>query len=386
MAPSGGYHVHIHLSPESSFLQRVCLGIVEFARQHNRWDISGLSRGIGIPVIDWHQSDGIICNIADPVFREIERSPDIPVVGVGTLFQPWIHPAAVVDNQAIGRLACDHLLDLGLLYLAFSGTEEWAFSVYREQAFRQRARQAGIEVDLLQMPFRFGEEAARAWHDDQAMLRRWLEALPKPCGLFACDDRRAAELVRACRDARIRMPEDVAIIGVNNDELICEAIQPRLSSIDTNARQLGFRAAELLDQMLEQQHPGKHVVMVSPRAVVQRESTNMQYVQDKDIEHAIARIRRQAPWQPLKVEDITKDLPMSSRDFHRRFRREFNTSPKQEIIRVRLKNAKRLLHSTDWPIKRVAAEMGFVTPNEFSRFFHAHTNMSPLEYRNSVNK
>ena len=222
----------------------------------------------------------------------------------------------------------------------------------------------------------------RRWEYIHHSLRGQLQQLPTPIGIFAKDDIAAANVIAIVTELGMSIPEDVAVLGMNSDEIFCHTTMPPLSSIRYPGYQIGFQAALILSQMLgDRNFKPDPVYPIPVSEIVIRESTNRFSYTDTIVERVIHRIRTQAPSYPLRVKEIVNDLPLSKAAFIKRFSQSLGHSPKEEISRVRTAEAKRLLEQKDWTVSRIAIEMGFESPEEFGRFFKRRTELKPTEYR-----
>ena len=231
-------------------------GVAQFVREHGQWRLYVEEDPLQkLPdLAHWH-GHGIIANFDDRHVARAIRGLDIPIVGVGGGYG-WHDPASGVpyiytDNAAIGRLGAEHLLACGFEHLAYYGyprTATSGWSEERAEAFATACRDAGRSCAV----FTGRHGTARRWEELQRDLTAWVGRLPRPVGLMACNDVRARHVLEACRSLGLRVPHDVAVLGVDNDEMICELTDPPLSSIDQAARRIGYEAAAALDRLMAQ--------------------------------------------------------------------------------------------------------------------------------------
>ena len=250
------------------------------------------------------------------------RGLKVPVVGVGGGYG-WYDPASRIpyfatDNETIARLAADHLLDRGFRRLAFYGyprTQINRWSEERARAFQRRAREAGVSCSI----YTGRHGTARQWTELQRGLTAWLGALEKPVGLMACNDVRARHVLEACRALCLRVPEDVALIGVDNDEMICDLTDPPLSSIEQGARRMGYQAAVLLDRLMAERRRRAMRFVVEPEGVIARRSTDILAIEDPDVAKAVRYIRENA-CRGILVGDVVKQVGVSRSTLKNRFK------------------------------------------------------------------
>ena len=296
----------------------------------------------------------------------------------------WYDPASKIpyfatDNAATGRLAAEHFIEQGFARLAYYGiaaSRVNSWSPQRAKAFQQRARQSGIPCSIY--AGRYG--AARKWTQLQGELRDWLESLEKPVGVMAANDARARHVLEACRTAGLRVPEDVAVLGVDNDEILCELTVPPLSSIELGARSLGYRAAALLDRLMGGRPVRRLRRLVEPKGVVVRRSTSILAIADPDVATAVAHIRSHA-CDPILVGDVLEAVGVARSTLEPRFKTIMGRTIHGEIQRVQIEQVRRLIATTDLPLKQVATMAGFAHVHYMTTMFREHTGWTPAEYR-----
>jgi LacI family transcriptional regulator len=220
----------------------------------------------------------------------------------------------------------------------------------------------------------------RVWEREQALLARWISKLPTPIGLFACDDDRGREVLEACKMAGLHVPDDVAVVGVDNDEVFCELADPPLSSVALNAETAGYRAAALLDAMMHGRVRQRQQIVVEALGVITRRSTDIVAVEDDDVAGALQFIRRQQG-RDISVDRVAEEVAMSRRSLEKRFRDTIGRTVLEEIQLMRLNRAKRLLLETTYPISKVAEIAGFGSAGYFIQFFQKHVGKTPRKYR-----
>jgi LacI family transcriptional regulator len=208
----------------------------------------------------------------------------------------------------------------------------------------------------------------------------WLQSLPKPVGLMACNDLRAHQVLMACDENDLAVPEEVAVIGVDNDEAICGLSRPPLSSIDQNAEEVGYQAAALLDRLMQGGAPPQEKLIVEPSSVVARQSTDVVAVADADVAAALHHIREHA-CDGLSVNELLASVAMSRRTLERRFASLLGRSPKDEIARVQVGHVKRLLTMTDYPLAKIAQLTGFGYVESMCVLFKNMVGQTPGQYR-----
>ncbi len=220
----------------------------------------------------------------------------------------------------------------------------------------------------------------RKWQELQRGLMAWLQALEMPVGLMACNDARARHVLEACHALGVRVPEDVAVVGVDNDEVMCELTDPPLSSIEQGMRRLGYQAAALLDQRMEGKESPQMQYVVGPEGVVARRSTDTLAVSNAEVALA-ARFIREHACDGISIADLTKMAGLSRSTLERKFKAMMGRTIHAEIDRVRIERARTLLAETDLPLKQVAAQAGFKYIQYMSTLFRRRLDQTPREYR-----
>ncbi len=368
--------------------RRILQGIRRYAHLHGRqWRLQTLD-AIGLEPIEEGRrwlGDGIIAGIPTVEAIEVYRAKNLPFVNISSAIPAEKAPSVVFDNRAIGRLAAEHLLNLALRDFAFCGDVQQAYARDRLAGFEATLRQAGHPCPVFgRAPLRL--KRLSPWRQAQQETREFLSALPRPCGVFACDDNRALMVAQACDELRLRIPEDLALLGANDDDLACNIIYPPLSSIDISPERLGECAAAMLDDLMRGRPAPRRPVRIAPRGVVARQSTDLLAVGDPRIADAVRFIRTAALTRPLRVAEVCKHLRMPRRTAIARFRQALGRSPKAEITRVRLARVEELLTTTDWSIKRIAYALGFANPEALARAFHTRYGIAPSACRRKLRR
>ena len=356
-------------------------GVGRYAAEHGPWSIYHDDRGLFDPLPTWlkrWQGDGIIARSVRRADLKRLLATGVPVVELFADFA--LSPPQVCPNEdTIGKLAVEHFLDRGLRNLAFYASD-WAWWIdTRRTAYANTIR----EFDHASCSyFELCAPAKSKRRLGEARLDRWLKSLPKPCGVFCACDVYAIQVTNACRRLGIAVPTQIAVLGVDNDPVVCSVSFPPLSSIDLNSRRVGYEAAALLDRLMAGLTPPKRNMLVEPGRVITRESTDVMAVDDADVAHAIRMIREHA-CRGLRVTEIADSLGLSLRALQQRFQRVLHRTPKQELLRVQIERAKMLLMQTDLSVESVAKRCGFTAFEYFVRAFRRETGSTPRVYRKS---
>ncbi len=283
----------------------------------------------------------------------------------------------VCANQEIGRLGAQTLVALGLRHFAYCGLEGLEFSDNRCAGFVDGVGEAGYSARVYcSSSHNLGE----SWYTEQRRLGHWLSALPKPVGVMACNDDRARMVTEICRTEGFRIPDDIAILGVDNDEQVCRSANPPLSSIALATERGGFEAAALLESLMNGRSPRSRAITVRPTHTVRRQSTDVLAIEDPAMVRAV-RFVRQNSNQNLRVADIAVAAGLSRRTLQGRFKLQLACTPMNEIHRCRADHIARLLTETNMTVGEIAAACGFEVDAHLARFFSRQTGMTPLAYR-----
>jgi LacI family transcriptional regulator len=287
------------------------------------------------------------------------------------------YPTIATDNDAIGRMGAEHLIDRGFRHLAYCGLNDRYWSVERGDAFADRLREEGIEAHMYRQP---RSRAMRSWDKELAYMAKWLASLPKPVGVMACVDDRSQHVLQACKMAGLEVPHEVAVLGVDNDELVCRLASPQLSSIALAAERAGYEAAELLDRLMAGERMGEQKIVTQPTHIVIRQSTDVLAMEDRMVAKALQFIRTHAS-EPIQVTDVVKAVPVSRRLLQKRFQRVLGRTILDEIRHTRAEQVARMLSETNLPVSKIALTCGYPGIDHIARSFRKIKGMSPLAYR-----
>jgi len=356
-------------------------GIAKYSRLHGPWSFyrepGGLNR-VSPKLSDW-EPNGII-------MRDSAKIKPLMSLGLPTILalhkqnsgNSHPYPRIITDSEAIGTMAAEHFLDRGFENFAFCGFDRMKWSQIRRKSFQKTVKDAGFTVHVYQQP---KSPAKRSWINEQRILSEWLSNLPKPVALMACNDDRARHAMEACRQANISIPDDVAILGVDNDELVCELADVPLSSIALSTRKAGYKASELLDKLIKGKEKMRgQKIPVRPTHIVTRQSTDILAIDDPAVSTAVKFIRENAK-KALQVGDVANAASISRRVLEKRFRKLLNRSVFEEIRRVRTRHCIKLLLETNMSISEIADALDFRGVAHISRYFRKEAGMSLTDYR-----
>jgi LacI family transcriptional regulator len=289
-------------------------------------------------------------------------------------------PTVDVDHAAVGRLAAEYFLERKFGHFGFFGSESAAYSRIQESAFRQRVKESGRDVSSCYTEYLADLTTPALWRKSTQKTRRWLRRLAKPAAVLCCEDTPARYLADICRQVGLMVPEDVALVGVGNDDLDCSLTQPALSSIAVPAHRIGYEAAALLDRIMSGEARPREPLLLPPLHVVTRHSTDIMAIEDEIVQVALQHIRQHA-WEAMSVARLAHDIAVGRRLLERRFRSVLGRSVLEEIYRVRVARAKELLTDTHLPITAVATQSGFPSARRLDVVFAKQTGLSPTAYR-----
>jgi LacI family transcriptional regulator len=322
------------------------------------------------------RGDGIIARIENSKIAAAVAATRLPIVDVSAARLLPKAPMVETDDHAIARLAAEHLLERGFRRFAFVGDPRFKWSIARQEIFARLIDESGNTCDVLPA---LRQRTASKREDDQN-LERWLRKLPKPVGLMAAYDILGQQVLEACRRVELAVPDEIAVVGVDNDELLCELSEPPLTSVIPNPRRTGYEAARLLDRMMAGEKVRPDALHIEPVGIAVRQSSDVLAIEDRQISTAVRFIREHG-CDGINVEDVLRLVPLSRRVLESRFRRLVGRTPHDEIIRVRLDRAKELLTVSDLPLTTIADRSGFRHVEYMSVVFKREIGTSPSLYR-----
>jgi LacI family transcriptional regulator len=355
--------------------------VARFARENNWHLTTDMLYAATIPR-GW-KGDGIISHVG--YWKELAdfvRSARCPRVELTMVRKDLGLPYVDGDHRAIGSLAAQHFLERGYRRFAWFPFTNDPLNDERRAGFLETiARERFGLVDLPPLHELRDFTWRENWAKNQERIARALEALPKPVGIFCYNDCAAANILNVCQKLGIAVPEQLAIIGVDNDELLCDAVTVPLTSVVHDLEEVGYQGALLLERLMngESNHP--EPPLIGPKGIVPRRSTDMLSVEHLGVARALGYIRQNYGKTSLQVPEIVASVGMSRRPLEVAFKNETGRTINQEIVRIRIEKAKELLAARKTTIAAIAQESGFVRPNHLNRVFRAHTGFSPGSYR-----
>jgi LacI family transcriptional regulator len=380
-------HVALLIETTGAYGRGLLRGVSRYNREHAGWSVYFHPRGLGHPPPEWlrdWKGDGILVRIDSPAVAEMMLQCKMPVVNLRGPRPDLPFPFVGGDHAQAARFAADHLMERGLRNFGFCSRAQGIHPGLdlRGACFRNYIEAAGFTCDFFPAP---PLSADNSWEAEQERLSTWIRHLPKPIGILACNDERGLYLLDACRRCGVAVPDEVAVIGVDNDEFICDLAIPPLTSVDVNSEETGYQAAKLLDQLMNGGEPPARIPMTPTRGVVTRLSTDVVASDDEEVNRAIRFIRDRGS-DKIRVMDVLAHLGISRASLQQRMKRVVGRTIHEEIERMRLSRVKELLVKPDMTIKQIARETGFSSVQYLTRVFRAAVGETPARYRNRRDK
>jgi LacI family transcriptional regulator len=371
--------VALLVETSNAYARGLLQGVRAYIREHRPWSIYLAEHGRGDRPPGWiagWQGDGIIARVENPSMAQALRRLKIPIVDMSAArlvpSLPWFE----TDDAAIACLAHQHLRDRGFKRFAFCGDPRFNWSNWRGEHFEHAVRAEEGQCFVYKPTRRFSPDDTEQVDD----LARWIKKLPKPVGFMACYDYRGQQVLDACRRLGVPVPDEVAVIGVDNDELLCELSHPPLSSVTPNTHRTGYEAAALLDEMMSGRKIGGETHLIAPLGVATRQSTDVLAIEDRNVALAVRHIREHA-CDGINVQDVLKAVPQARRLLESRFKALLGRTPHEEIIRVQLNRVQELLAGTDLALAEIAERAGFSHVEYLSVVFKKKIGVPPSQYR-----
>lgn len=362
-------------------------GIARYSRLYGPWSFymeppfylesGGRIRRLNVSHLRELNADGII-------MRDTGKPEQIAAMGIPTIIASAIKEQMPdittirTDDARIGKSGAEHLLERGFRNFGYCGFDDMSWSRKRRDSFVNSIAQAGFKTKVYRQP---NSRSKRVWENEQNLVADWLKSLPKPVGLMVCNDDRGRQVIETCNVARLAVPDEIAVIGVDNDRLVCELSNPPLSSIALNVERAGYEAAELLDKMIAgQKKKTAHTITVSPTHTVTRQSTDILTIDDPLVSAALRFVRRNAK-KDIQISDVVDAVATSRRTLQQRFRKLMRRSLHDEIMLARVELVAQLLVETNVSVSEIAARLNYASPEHISRSFYRIKGLTPLAYR-----
>lgn len=375
--------VALIVETSTGYGRQIVEGIAHYLRSHHskHWSIFLEEHELGSPPPSFpilKRCDGILCRSTTPDLAKRLRKIRIPVVDLNDLYDDLDLPWVGSDHVGIGRLAANYFLERGFRNFGYCGFSEELWASKRREGFRTTVEGKGFSYQVYETPWH-GPQIP-AWPMEIDRISQWLRVAPKPIGVLACNDVRGLHILDACEQSGFNVPDDVAVVGVDNDKVVCELCNPPLSSVAPDPERIGYVASEILDALMAgNQAPGRRT-LINPHGIVTRRSSDTLAISDRIVVAALKFIREQAE-HGCKVEDILRHIHISRSVLERSFRKHLQRSPQTEIRMVQISRVKQLLTETNFKLERVAELSGFQYPEYMSVQFKRITGQTPGNYR-----
>ncbi len=360
--------IGLALDAVAAYGRGIIRGVMTYTHTRSRWTVSAEPQwSFSEPIdIERWDVDGLIVQTFSREFEKRVLKLGLPATNVSNFCEGEMNlPSILPDDGAVAVMAADYLISLGFRQLGYIWNGEMQYGRLRLESFRRRAAESGITI----------HECNAA----NSPLDKWIVKLPKPIGVLGCNDDWAHRILNAARQQGVRVPDEMAVLGVDNDELFNALVTPSLSSLELPTEQIGFEAAAQLDRLMDGEKLDP-LTLLPPVRVVPRASTDVLSIEDEDIVLAVRFIREHAA-EPLQVDDVLDHVPLSRRSLERRFRQLVRHSITDEIRRAHINRAKELLANTDLAMSQVAAGSGFTTATRLGIVFHKEVGEAPSEFR-----
>jgi LacI family transcriptional regulator len=365
-----------------AFDRAIARGVGEYIRSHTGWVVlmDPMTKASIESLQHWNP-DGILTSIHLPEIDEIAGISNIPMVGFGSYSeeQDGHLPFRIVTSSQteIGRLAAQYFINKGMRNFAFCGGDETAlWCRQRQDGFVEELQKNGHSCDVYQLDC----PAPASMPDAIRSLGNWLEGLPKPTGVFVFFDGWARWVLDACVLQKLQVPQEISVLGVDNDRWLCELSQPRLSSIDPNVMTAGYQAADILNRLMQGENSIPKLTFVDPSKVEERDSSNYLAFEDPEVAFAVRYIKEHA-CDPITPTDVLKVTGMSNSTAYRKFMKGIGRSIHSEIQRVQMDRVRELLTTTNLSVTAVAQKAGFENIRYLTKVFRDATGLTPTEFR-----
>ena len=372
--------VALVIETSNEYARGLLRGILRYQQEHEKWAIDLPEQHRGADPPRWlrtYSGHGIIARIETKSIARAVRATQLPAVDVSSAREvpniPWVE----TDDTKIAQLAVRHFLEKGFRHLAFCGESSFNWSSWRRDAFVAEAKQAGINPLVFDVD---DDSTGTTWPHARRRLMRWIAELPEPCGLMAAYDSLARRLVDLCVQASRPIPESIAILGVDDDPLLCQLATPPLSSIIPDSEGAGYAAAEQLDAIMSGKKIQRLKTLLPPLGIATRQSTDTLAVDDQNVSKAAHYILAHA-CDGIQVGDVVEQTKLTRRTLETRFKKVLNKTPHELITITRLSKAERLLRETALTLDQIAGRCGLEYPEYLSVLFRKHRNMTPGEFR-----
>jgi len=385
MPPRNRKNVALLIESSRSYGRNLLRGVARFSRTQGGWSLLHEEMTIDADLPGWlteSEVDGVIARLDDHIIEPL-RQLRVPIVDVRCRRAYAGIPQVETDEQAVSRLVFEHLWQRGFRRFAFCGFRGAHYSESRLRCFRELVAAEGCPLSVYEtdgVPEAALTSIERSGVLDVKPLSKWLTGLQPPTGLFVCNDIRGQQALNACRRLGIAVPDDLGVIGVDDDDAICPLSDPPLSSVRPDADRIGYRAAETLAELMGGERAKSYIEYVPPTGIAQRLSTRVIAVEDREVAKACQFIRENA-CEGIDVGDVARRTALSRRQLERRFRIALQRTPREEITSVQVARVKQLLAETDMSLEQLAPLAGYDYKESLSAIFKRETGETPGQFR-----
>ncbi len=363
-----------------AYEHRFLRGVTNYSSQQGPWVFYGElgSKRRILPLLDIQNADGAIARVVDP-----KKAKEIIDSGVPAIVLPvkkgipGLSCTISSYSAEIGKMAAEYFLNRGFKNFAFCGYSDRSWSKERYESFSETVSEAGFETCFYAQ---LRPKGPRTCEKQQLLIADWLNSLPKPVAVMACNDERGQHVTRACQISGLKVPNEIAVLGVDNDEVFCRLCTPQLSSIATAVERGGFEAAKTLDRLMSGEKITEQRILIQPTHVVERQSTSTMPVNDTEVVKALQFIHKNFD-RLIQVSDVVGAVSISRRSLEMRFNKTLLRSVHDEIKRVHVECFLKMLVETDWSLTKIASFLGHPDIDNLSRYFKEQMGMSPTAYR-----
>lgn len=375
-------HVLLLIETSKVYGRGLLDGIGRYAMAHGQWSLHVDERGLDEEparlLRNW-KGDGIIFRSTNRAMVHAIRRKGVPAVDTNAAVIGHGFPLVYADENRIAQLAVTHFLERHFEQFAFCALDEPRWVQWRREAYLRELARLGLSAQL------FSPDKLGRLNGDQQLrhLAAWVAELPKPIGVLAANDVCGTRLIAACREAGVRIPEQVAVLGVDNDEVLCRLTSPPLSSIDPDSPTIGYRAAAILDDLMRGVALASEPIWVPAHGVVIRQSTDTLAIADQDLARAMGFIRERA-CTGIGVEDVVENAGISRATLERKFSACLQITPRQAILKAQMERVKWLLAETNHSLEQIARRTGYKSQSHLSVAFKREFGCTPGEYRKTA--
>jgi LacI family transcriptional regulator len=371
--------VALLIETSRTYTRELLAGIRHYVSAHGPWSTFLELRALDSAPPPWlkhWKGDGILTRTFTPEVSALIDSTKVPAVEIRSSLYAGSRPFVGLDNARIGQSVAEHFQERGYRHFAAYRLSTEPFFEERVKNFVQSVRASGCSCAELSET----TDSPKDWDASQDRLIQWLRQLPKPVGIFAANDQLGVRILDACQREDIAVPEQVAVVGAENEETLCNFATPPLTSVEFDGHSVGYAAAKLLDRLMQGEAPPKKPILVSPKGIIVRHSSDEFVITDPFVANAVRLIRENAT-MGMNVDTLCKRLNASRSTLERRMKTALNRSPKQEIARVRFREVERLLRETDLTVDAIAEATGFAHSHYLQALFKQISGLTPAAFR-----